>query len=70
MFAYNKKHQINVLFVVISPLLKYLRFIRLPHFVIYFSFIHFLLHMYNWLILLPIIACFDNIIFTFHFVIF
>ena len=25
---------------------------------------------YNWLILLPIIVCFDNIIITFHFVIF
>ena len=28
------------------------------------------LDFYNWLILLPIIVCFDNIIFTFHFVIF
>ena len=59
------------MFLVISPFFKYLRIIA------WFdchtsSFIIFCLSLffYYWLILLPIIACFENIIFTFHFVIF
>ena len=59
----------NVLFLVISPSFRYLRIIA--QFDWYTSSFIFRLSLffYNWLILLPIIACFDNIIFTFHFVI-
>ena len=60
----------NVLFSVISPLFKYLRIIA--QFDCHTSSFNFLFipFFYNWLMLLPIIVCFDNIIFTFHFVIF
>ena len=53
----------NVLFLVISPLFKYLRIIA--QFDCHTSSFIFSLSLLfcNWQILLPIIACFDNIIF-------